>query len=278
MQRCFTAQHPLLPTLQWCRAPPPSPPMPSAGGALGTRSCTSIGGCARHTSALVVVHQILRVSSPWASLHTFTCPHTSAAGVLHFHGQGTPVNYTAARLYFEQAADRDHDAAYNLGTVYQVWAGGSAGSISPNCALVSVLAGMLRYNPTSSTLSPGPPVSTGRLWCAGRHQPGRPAVPQCNRPGLLARTACTHAGKWAGARAAVSVACLSCHCCGPRLACLGCNRCMAAARSVATPACKVRPTLHAALASSRRRSWRTGCMARKRTFRARRVPFGGSWR
>ncbi len=44
------------------------------------------------------------------------------AGVLHFHGQGTAVNYTAARLYFEQAADRDHDAAYNLATVYQVGA------------------------------------------------------------------------------------------------------------------------------------------------------------
>lgn len=41
-------------------------------------------------------------------------------GVLYFHGQGVPVNFTQARLHFERAASRDHDAAFNLGTIYQV--------------------------------------------------------------------------------------------------------------------------------------------------------------
>ena len=41
-------------------------------------------------------------------------------GVLHFHGQGMPVDYAEAKRYFEMAALQDHDAAYNLATIYQV--------------------------------------------------------------------------------------------------------------------------------------------------------------
>lgn len=46
------------------------------------------------------------------------------AGVLHFHGQGVPANYSEAARYFAMAADRDHDAAFNLATVYQAGAAG----------------------------------------------------------------------------------------------------------------------------------------------------------
>lgn len=41
------------------------------------------------------------------------------AGVLHFHGQGVPVNHSEAARYFAMAADRDHDAAFNLAIMYQ---------------------------------------------------------------------------------------------------------------------------------------------------------------
>jgi TPR repeat protein len=42
-------------------------------------------------------------------------------GVLFYHGQGVEVNLTEAFRYFKLGSLVDHDAAYNLGNMYQVW-------------------------------------------------------------------------------------------------------------------------------------------------------------
>ena len=39
-------------------------------------------------------------------------------------GRDRPANYSEAARYFAMAADRDHDAAFNLATVYQAGAAG----------------------------------------------------------------------------------------------------------------------------------------------------------
>ena len=76
------------------------------------------------------------------SLHRRTAPCTAPSctvGVLYFHGQGVPINYTESLRYFQLAAGQDHDATYNLGTMYQAsLAGGQAGRQAGRGGLVSI--------------------------------------------------------------------------------------------------------------------------------------------
>jgi TPR repeat protein len=52
--------------------------------------------------------------------------------ILHYHGQGVPVNFTLAReMWHKGAALKDHDSLFNLGMMYNskwvgsgVWGGG----------------------------------------------------------------------------------------------------------------------------------------------------------